>query len=305
LIFAMVFEKTTIKIPSVTKGWNLDTRCYLPSGIEAGKPVPVIVMAHGFGANKLMGLAKYADAFASIGYACLVFDYRRWGASDGVPRHILIVKDQLEDYRTVIRYAREQPQFDSERVVVWGSSFSGGHSITLAAEPTVNVFAAIAQCPYTGSTAPIKVTTSFLKTIFYASTDVIKQTLGMKPSYIPGVAEPGKVGGLTEDGSLEGLYAICDNKEDFPNEISASSLLQIPSYQPVATASAIKCPLLLIAPTQDNLCLLPSAEKVVELAPKGEILKLDTGHFDVYPGQSHWEASIESMLVFLKVNVPV
>jgi hypothetical protein len=37
--------------------------------------------AHGFSANKLMGLASYAEAFASSGYASLVFDYRRWGAS--------------------------------------------------------------------------------------------------------------------------------------------------------------------------------------------------------------------------------
>jgi alpha/beta superfamily hydrolase len=37
--------------------------------------------AHGFSANKLMSLSPYAEAFAERGYACLVFDYRRWGAS--------------------------------------------------------------------------------------------------------------------------------------------------------------------------------------------------------------------------------
>jgi dienelactone hydrolase len=45
--------------------------------------------------------------------------------TDGTPRHMLIVKDQLDDYRTVIKYARQQPEFDPQRVVVWGSSFSG------------------------------------------------------------------------------------------------------------------------------------------------------------------------------------
>lgn len=37
--------------------------------------------ANGLGCNKLMGLADYAEQFASAGYACVVFDYRRWGAS--------------------------------------------------------------------------------------------------------------------------------------------------------------------------------------------------------------------------------
>jgi hypothetical protein len=45
--------------------------------------------------------------------------------SDGTPRHVLLVKEQLEDYRTVIEYVRGQPEFDAERVVLWGSSFSG------------------------------------------------------------------------------------------------------------------------------------------------------------------------------------
>lgn len=107
--------------------------------------------AHGFGANKLMSLQPYAEAFSSIGYACIVFDYRRWGASgaadlfvsfitipfkiqenlfiDGTPRNILIVKDQLEDYRTVIKWVRQQSEFDPHRVILFGTSFSGWYLI--------------------------------------------------------------------------------------------------------------------------------------------------------------------------------
>jgi len=94
-----------------------------------------------------MSLSNYAEAFTALGYACLVFDYRRWGASgqlsiqsrgssfckinhyslDGTPRQIIQVKEQLEDYRTVISYARQQPEFDPQQVILWGSSFSGTH----------------------------------------------------------------------------------------------------------------------------------------------------------------------------------
>jgi hypothetical protein len=41
-----------------------------------------------------MGLAKYAEEFASAGYACLVFDYRRWGAS-GIG-HCVVFFDQSD-----------------------------------------------------------------------------------------------------------------------------------------------------------------------------------------------------------------
>ena len=40
--------------------------------------------AHGLSANKTMKLAPYAEAFTTAGYACVVFDYRRFGAS-GTP----------------------------------------------------------------------------------------------------------------------------------------------------------------------------------------------------------------------------
>lgn len=44
---------------------------------------------------------------------------------DGTPRSILIVKDQLDDYRTVIKWVRQQLEFDPQRVVLFGTSFSG------------------------------------------------------------------------------------------------------------------------------------------------------------------------------------
>jgi hypothetical protein len=46
---------------------------------------------------------------------------------DGTPRHVLYVSEQLEDYRTVIKWCRAQTEypFDPQQVIVWGSSFSG------------------------------------------------------------------------------------------------------------------------------------------------------------------------------------
>jgi hypothetical protein len=110
-----------------------------------------------------MGLDAYANAFTSAGYGCVAFDYRRWGASgactvlcrlafpsswsspssqsvlrpsmlnrlstDGTARDSVFVSEQLEDYRTVIKWCRQRQEFDPQRIVVWGSSFSGAYEV--------------------------------------------------------------------------------------------------------------------------------------------------------------------------------
>jgi predicted alpha/beta-hydrolase family hydrolase len=39
-------------------------------------PPPVLIMAHGMGAQKDIGLFMYAEKFVEAGMAVLVFDYR-------------------------------------------------------------------------------------------------------------------------------------------------------------------------------------------------------------------------------------
>ncbi|HWD65788.1 MAG TPA: alpha/beta fold hydrolase [Solirubrobacteraceae bacterium] len=115
-------------------------------------PPPVIVMAHGLGAVKTLRLAAFAERFQEAGYACLVFDYRYFGDSDGEPRELLSIRRQREDWRAAVAFARSLPEVDSARVVVWGTSFGGGHAIATAADDD-DVVAAIAQCPFTDGLA--------------------------------------------------------------------------------------------------------------------------------------------------------
>ncbi|KAJ7651228.1 alpha/beta-hydrolase [Roridomyces roridus] len=299
-----MFTKSTLKIPSFHAGWDLDVWQYLPTA-ETSKPLPVIVMAHGFGANKTMGLSHYAEAFSAAGYACLVFDYRRWGASDGTPRQVLVVNEQLEDYRTVIKYARQQAHFDPQRLVVWGSSFSGGHSITLSSEANLNPVAAIAQCPYTGLTAansPLW----YLKIAAYSAVDLLKQALNLSPVYIPIISEPGTLGALTSEGTVPGMMAIVASESPYQNEISASSLLQVPGYQPMKNAKQVTCPLLIVLPSEDNLCLPEGAHHIAKTTTKCELVSVSgAGHFDVYHGQPYHAESLSAQLEFLKKHVPV
>ncbi len=53
---------------------------------------PMIVMAHGLGGTRRMRLTAFAERFVAEGYACLVFDYRYFGDSEGQPRQLLDIK---------------------------------------------------------------------------------------------------------------------------------------------------------------------------------------------------------------------
>ncbi|HEY4997182.1 MAG TPA: alpha/beta hydrolase, partial [Solirubrobacteraceae bacterium] len=107
---------------------------------------PCVVLAHGFAGTVDSGLLPYAEGFAAAGLDALAFDYRHFGASAGEPRQLLSISSQLEDYAAAIAFARELEGVDPGRIVVWGSSFSGGHVVPVAVSDG-GVVAAIAQTP--------------------------------------------------------------------------------------------------------------------------------------------------------------
>ena len=90
-------------------------------------------MAHGFGATKDAGLTPFAERFAAAGADVVVFDYRGFGTSDGTPRQTVDHRRHREDYRSVVAHVRAMDGVDPDRVVLWGTSYSGGHVVAVAA----------------------------------------------------------------------------------------------------------------------------------------------------------------------------
>jgi dienelactone hydrolase len=70
-------------IPATRVKDEIATTVYQPE--IRNRPMPVIVMGHGIGAIKAGGLAPFARAFNSAGYAAVTFDYIGFGASEGSP----------------------------------------------------------------------------------------------------------------------------------------------------------------------------------------------------------------------------
>lgn len=140
---------TGLLAPSTVSFLSGGLRCaadvYRPLG---SGPFPVIVMAHGLGGTRKMRLPAFAKRFAAAGYACLVFDYRHFGDSEGEPRQLLDIGRQLEDWKAAIVHARGMKDVAPARVVIWGTSFGGGHVLATAADDD-RLAAIVSQCPFT------------------------------------------------------------------------------------------------------------------------------------------------------------
>jgi uncharacterized protein len=128
---------TVTPVEFLSEGDTIRADLYLPEGPG---PYPVIVMAGGWCYVKELRQPQYAEEFVQRGFAALIFDYRRMGASGGEPRQHLNPWDQIEDYRHAISYLETRSDIDRNRIGAWGISYSGGHVLILGAtDPRVKV----------------------------------------------------------------------------------------------------------------------------------------------------------------------
>ena len=124
-------EKSAEPIEFVVEGDRVRGTLYLPA--QARGPVGAVALAHGWSMVAGGDLEDYAAAIVEQGLAALTFDFRNLGRSDGQPRQEIDPQRQIQDFRAAISYLRRRPEVDRERIGIWGSSYSGGHALTVAA----------------------------------------------------------------------------------------------------------------------------------------------------------------------------
>ena len=96
---------------------------------------------------KAAGWAPFGERWADAGYASLILDFRCFGDSDGEPRNLVVIEKQVEDYRSVIAWARDHPGiFKTDKIVVMGSASSGLVAATIAVEDP-SIAGMMAHCP--------------------------------------------------------------------------------------------------------------------------------------------------------------
>src|SRR5437660_8033835 len=175
---------------------------------EGDGPHPCVILAHGFGGIREMRLDAYASCFVRAGLAALVFDYRHFGASEGEPRQLLDIKLQLADWTAAIAFARALDGIDAERIALWGTSFSGGHVIQLAAHDK-RIAAVVAQVPFVDGFAIMR---SDIRANMRLSAAWVKDELLRRqkksPHYVKIIGAHGTLAAITSPGAEAGMRAM-------------------------------------------------------------------------------------------------
>lgn len=268
-------------------------------------PHPVVIMAHGLGGVRDMRLDAFAERFTAAGYACLVFDYRFFGASDGHPRQLLDIASQLADWSAAIDYARSRGDLDPARIILWGTSFSGGHVIATAARDH-GIAAAIAQCPFTdglaSATAMNPLTSAKVTALGIA--DLIAHKLGRPPVMVDLAGPPASTALMTAPDAMPGYLALVEQGSAHRNEVAARIALQIPLHRPGARAGDIQCPILFCVCETDSVAPAKATLRHARKAPRGEVRLYPEGHFDIYRGAA-FDKVVADQIAYLHHHVPV
>jgi dienelactone hydrolase len=268
------------------RGW-----LYRPEA--GGGPFPVIVMAHGFSATKEMYLDDFADVFAAAGFAVLVYDNRNLGASDGEPRGEIDPWQQVRDYRDAITWVSARPEIDAERVGVWGSSYSGGHVLVVAAQDR-RVRCVVSQVPlisgYDNARRLVRADhLAGLRAAFDA--DRAARYAGEAPAMIPVCYTDDPAGPCalpTEDTHDFFLGPIQERATTWRNEVTLRSVEMFTEYEPGDYLPRISpTPLMMVVAAGDHLTVsdLSLAGYGRANEPK-RLLVLPGGHFEAYVGEA-------------------
>jgi uncharacterized protein len=267
-----------IRIPS--HGEQLAAYLYRPAGPG---PVPCVVMAHGFSGTRDDALPGYAEAFAAAGMAAVVFDYRHFGASGGEPRQLLDIARQQQDYRAVVAWARSAEGIDPDRIALWGTSFSGGHVLAVAAADP-GIAAVVSQCPFTDSVAAISRLP--LRTIIRGSAlavrDIAGARRGLPPRYLPAVGARGSFAVMTAPDALPGFRSMLGPRSHWRNEVAARIVVAVAAYRPGRSAGRLSMPVLFCVCDNDSTTPPGPTRRAARAARRGELRSYPYGHFDVY-----------------------
>jgi len=286
------------------KGVAVSAWLYLPEA--ASSPSPCVVMAHGLGGTRDMGLDAYARRFEEAGFAVLAFDYRYNGESDGNPRQLIWIPSQLEDYAGAIDYVRNLKEINPAKIALWGTSLSGGHVIVSAAKD--NKIACIAaQCPLLDGTETAEEHVKHmgikyvLRMTGHGQRDIVRSWMRLSPHKIPIVGKPGTVALMANNDAWNTFSAMAP--DNYINEACARIAIRMDKYQPVNQLGQVNCPVLLQVGDKDMAVPAKVVNKARKLLKQNcEIIHYPIDHFDIYL-EDNFEKAVNHQVAFFSKHL--
>jgi len=177
---------------------------------------------------------------------------------------------------------------DPERIVLWGTSYSGGHVVAVAAQdrrvaaaismtPAMDGVLALAQMARTASPREMR------GAITNGLRDALRGATGRAPHHVPIVGRRGSAAVFTAPGAEEALLALAGPA--WRNAVCARSVFGMPFNRPIRSAPRLECPLLIQVGTEDTIAPTDDARRTAAKAgPRAELREYPVDHLDVYDG---------------------
>ena len=265
---------------SLCRGW-----LYIPESMPREGTAPGIVMAHGFAGLKEMGLAGFAERFEAAGFITLVFDYRFWGESEGEPRNQIFALEMVEDYRNAITWLSQRPEVDSNRIGIWGTSYSGGLCLSVGTYDK-RVKAVVAQVPSTLNAESRRAKAPDTWNLVGESliNDRIQRYENGTVNYLKVVAPEGEPCIFPDSDAYQWYMEFKEYAPSWTNEVTLESLEKVREFDPVSLIHLMApTALLLIAGEHDNLIPIKIVREAYDRALEPKSLSvLPITHFEPY-----------------------
>jgi fermentation-respiration switch protein FrsA (DUF1100 family) len=249
----------------------------LPAGVG---PFPGIAMSGGFAAVKEHFLGHpYHEAFAAAGMATLLYDQPNCGESQGEPRQELDPVLQIRAYRDALTVLASHPSIDEDRLGIWGTSYSGGHVLVVAAtDPRVR--AVVSQVPTISGRSNLvrrHTTASYADLKRQWAEDRLNRASGGAPARLAAFAEG-------SDSLVRALGRPLQERERWVNELTVRSWELYDEYEPGFYVERI-CPRPLMMIVARHDAMTPAEDALAAFGRAAEpkrLVLLEGGHYAAY-----------------------
>lgn len=247
---------------------------------EGDGPHPAVAMAPGFNAVKEAFLSyEFPRVFCEAGLAVLLWDHATCGDSDGEPRREIDPVRQQRGYQDAITYLATRPEIDAGRIGIWGTSYSGGLVLGVAAaDRRVRCVVAQAFTVSGHDNLVARYTPERLAELYQAfDQDRLGRMRGEPPVVVQPFADDSDT--MDHQRSLPP-----EHRANWRNEVTLRSWELYAEYEPAAFIERIcPTPLLMIVPMGDTMTPAVDALAAYQraLEPKA-LVTVPGGHYSVY-----------------------
>lgn len=246
-------------------------------------PAPGLVLTHGFSALMAHGLDGYARYFANAGFVVLIYDHAHFGRSTGHPRQHIDPQQQVADLKLAVDFLAQRSIVNPDKIGLWGTSLSGGHVLSLAAQDP-RIKAVVSQTPLVDGHE------NALRVLNNDNNKLTKQQRLFKRDRQRIVQ--GHSGATIAVATADNSPAALNDPDAWPffsqvtswqPQITLQSLALVSQYRPIDTIAQIHCPTLMIVTDDDQVNHTDLQLKAFQqLSTRKQLLSLPGGHFSVY-----------------------